>query len=314
MVRVRAARSRSGSGVSRDHRARRAEARRAAAVAGVHHADLRDDDASDAARHRRARFDAPLFQLYGATEAGVLFMECEHGRLHPNERHSHVDLVPLPGTRAAGARARDDARPRLDAAAALRHRRRRARGRVARLPLRAASSDGPLLERVEGRQSDCTEVDGETITPLHARRRDPRGARRRVDARAVATRRRHACSSSIRAIGASAARAAAAVGALLQRSIRGERVARHRTRGLRQIPARQTLMRPAGFPAARARLRRRAVHLSRQRFDDAEAARSHRGRHALLRRRSAPTSIAASIRSRKRRPRNTSARGIESRR
>ena len=42
-------------------------------------------------------FDAPVFQLYGATEAGVLFMECEHGRLHPNERHSHVDLVPLPG-------------------------------------------------------------------------------------------------------------------------------------------------------------------------------------------------------------------------
>ncbi len=48
-------------------------------------------------------FDAPLFQLYGATEAGVLFMECEHGRLHPNERHSHIDLEPLPGT--AGSRA-----------------------------------------------------------------------------------------------------------------------------------------------------------------------------------------------------------------
>ena len=52
MVRVRAARRRSRSGVSRDHRARRAEARHAPAVAGVHHADLRDDDAGDAARHR----------------------------------------------------------------------------------------------------------------------------------------------------------------------------------------------------------------------------------------------------------------------
>jgi hypothetical protein len=27
-------------------------------------------------------------------------------------------------------------------------------------------SDGPLLDRVEGRLSDCTEVNGETITPL----------------------------------------------------------------------------------------------------------------------------------------------------
>ena len=44
------------------------------------------------------RLDAPLYQLYGATEAGVLFMECEHGRLHPNERHGHIDLAPLPGS------------------------------------------------------------------------------------------------------------------------------------------------------------------------------------------------------------------------
>ena len=28
------------------------------------------------------------------------------------------------------------------------------------------ASDGPLLERVEGRQSDCTAVNGETVTPL----------------------------------------------------------------------------------------------------------------------------------------------------
>jgi phenylacetate-coenzyme A ligase PaaK-like adenylate-forming protein len=33
------------------------------------------------------------FQLYGATEAGVLFMECTAGRLHHNARHSHVELV-----------------------------------------------------------------------------------------------------------------------------------------------------------------------------------------------------------------------------
>lgn len=34
-----------------------------------------------------------LCQLYGATEAGVLFMECTAGRLHHNARHSHIELV-----------------------------------------------------------------------------------------------------------------------------------------------------------------------------------------------------------------------------
>jgi len=33
------------------------------------------------------------YQLYGATEAGVLFMECAAGRLHHNARHSHIELV-----------------------------------------------------------------------------------------------------------------------------------------------------------------------------------------------------------------------------
>jgi hypothetical protein len=80
--------------------------------------------------------DAPVYQLYGATEAGVLFMECEHGHLHPNERHSHIDLEPMPGRAPLAARARHDARPPLDAAVALRHRRRRARRGVARLRVR----------------------------------------------------------------------------------------------------------------------------------------------------------------------------------
>ncbi len=45
--------------------------------------------------HRRAiaaAIDAPCFSLYGATEAGVLFMECSAGRLHHNARHSHIEL------------------------------------------------------------------------------------------------------------------------------------------------------------------------------------------------------------------------------
>jgi phenylacetate-CoA ligase len=37
------------------------------------------------------------FQLYGATEAGVLFMECPAGRLHHNARHSHIELVDAGG-------------------------------------------------------------------------------------------------------------------------------------------------------------------------------------------------------------------------
>ena len=62
VARVRAARRRGRSGVPRDHRARGARARRALAVAGVHHADVRNDDARDAPRHRprvrRARVPA----------------------------------------------------------------------------------------------------------------------------------------------------------------------------------------------------------------------------------------------------------------
>ena len=37
------------------------------------------------------------YQLYGATEAGVLFMECTAGRLHHNTRHSHIELADVGG-------------------------------------------------------------------------------------------------------------------------------------------------------------------------------------------------------------------------
>jgi phenylacetate-coenzyme A ligase PaaK-like adenylate-forming protein len=109
--------------------------------------------------------DAPLYQLYGATETGVLFMECELGRLHPNERHSHVDLVPMPGSRRlAQVLVTTLGRPWMPL---LRY----AIGDVVLVSDErececGLASDGPLLERVEGRLSDCTLVDGETITPL----------------------------------------------------------------------------------------------------------------------------------------------------
>jgi phenylacetate-coenzyme A ligase PaaK-like adenylate-forming protein len=109
--------------------------------------------------------DAPLFQLYGATEAGVLFMECESGRLHPNERHSHIDLVPMPGTRRlARVVVTTLGRPwmpllRYDIGDVVRV----AESSECECGLR---SDGPLLDRVEGRLSDCVEINGETVTPL----------------------------------------------------------------------------------------------------------------------------------------------------
>ena len=109
--------------------------------------------------------DAPLYQLYGATEAGVLFMECEHGRLHPNERHSHIDLVPMPGTArlarvlvtTLGRRWMPLLRYDIGDVVRVAEQRDCACG---------LQSDGPLLERVEGRLGDCADVNGETVTPL----------------------------------------------------------------------------------------------------------------------------------------------------
>ena len=85
-------------------------------------------------------------------------------------------------------------------------------------------SDGPLLERVEGRQSDCTEVDGEVVTPLmlddaiHA----ALGPQSTLEQWQLA-------GDTLLVVdtqgGESAAVAAAAVGKWLQRTLRGERVA-----------------------------------------------------------------------------------------
>jgi hypothetical protein len=85
-------------------------------------------------------------------------------------------------------------------------------------------SDGPLLERIEGRQSDCSLVAGETVTPLM------------LDDAIHAALGSAATLEQWQLVGdnllvvdprseASAAAASAAVGALLERRIRGERVA-----------------------------------------------------------------------------------------
>jgi phenylacetate-CoA ligase len=168
-------------------------------------------------------FAAPAFQLYGATEAGVLFMECEHGRLHPNERHSHVDLVPLPGSEwLARVLVTTLGRAwmpllRYDIGDVVRI----ARGRECPCGLQ---SDGPLLERIEGRHSDCVVVGGTTITPLmlddaiHA----ALGSQATLEQWQLAGDTLYVVDPGS---ADSARRAAAAVGALLKRSLRSERVA-----------------------------------------------------------------------------------------
>jgi len=168
-------------------------------------------------------FAAPAFQLYGATEAGVLFMECEHGRLHPNERHSHVDLVPLPGGgRLARVLVTTLGRAwmpllRYDVGDVVRV----AESRQCACGLQ---SDGPLLERVEGRYSDCVAVGAATITPLmlddeiHA----ALGPDTTLEQWQLAGDTLYVVDPGT---ADSARLAAAAVGATLERSIRSERVA-----------------------------------------------------------------------------------------
>jgi phenylacetate-CoA ligase len=166
--------------------------------------------------------EAPLFQLYGATEAGVLFMECEHGRLHPNESHSHVDLVPLPGpgnfARVLVTTLGRAWMPllRYDIGDVVRV----AESRECACEL---ASDGPLLVRVEGRQSDCIHVDGATITPLMLD--DAIHAALGPEATLEQWQLNRDVLQVVDPVSRrSAAAAAAAVGALLGRAIRGEHV------------------------------------------------------------------------------------------
>jgi phenylacetate-CoA ligase len=43
----------------------------------------------------RRIFRSPIASSYGSTEAGYVFMECEHGRLHQNTEFCRVDFAPL---------------------------------------------------------------------------------------------------------------------------------------------------------------------------------------------------------------------------
>jgi len=43
----------------------------------------------------RQVFDTPIASSYGSTEAGYVFMQCEHGKFHQNTEYCRVDFQPL---------------------------------------------------------------------------------------------------------------------------------------------------------------------------------------------------------------------------
>lgn len=189
-------------------------ARRGGTLSAPEFVSLTYETTTRALRRDIARvIDAPLFQLYGATEAGVLFMECEHGRLHANERHAHIELLPL-GDRLARVIVTTLGREWMPL---LRYE----VGDVVRVATSAACrcglpENGPLLERVEGRFSDCVKVGESTVTPLMI---DDvvMGASPTLDQWQLA-------GDTLSCVAGDAQAAAAAASTLLGREIRGEKV------------------------------------------------------------------------------------------
>lgn len=50
----------------------------------------------------RRIFSCPIASSYGSTEAGYVFMECEHGRLHQNSAFCRADIAPVKGFKEQG--------------------------------------------------------------------------------------------------------------------------------------------------------------------------------------------------------------------
>jgi phenylacetate-CoA ligase len=102
-----------------------------------------------------------LYSLYGATEAGVLFMECARGRLHHNTRHSHIELLDAGGglARVVVTTLGRAWMPllRYDIGDLV---------QVVDGPCACGRDDGGyLLARIEGRANDAVEVGGKLWTP-----------------------------------------------------------------------------------------------------------------------------------------------------
>ncbi len=114
--------------------------------------------------HKRAiqaALPSPLYSLYGATETGVLFMECTAARLHHNTRHSHIELLDA-GNGRARVLVTSLGRTwmpllRYDLGDIV---------RVAEGPCTCGlEAGGYLLERVEGRVNDSLTLGDRLITP-----------------------------------------------------------------------------------------------------------------------------------------------------
>jgi phenylacetate-CoA ligase len=110
---------------------------------------------------RRALPSTGVFDLYGATEAGVLFMQCTHHRLHHNARHSHIELLDVGGGlgRVVVTTLGRAWMPLL----------RYDIGDLVRVADGACAcgraDEGYALLRIEGRANDAIEHEGQLLTP-----------------------------------------------------------------------------------------------------------------------------------------------------
>ncbi len=123
-------------------------------------------------RHIRAVFDAPLVSSYGSTEAGYVFMECEHGRMHQNTDSCRVDFLPFAADRAPPSTGKlllttfDNpwrALIRFDAGDL---------GRLAGGPCPCGRTEGLTLSSIEGRAVNLTLTpEGKLVTQADVDRR-----------------------------------------------------------------------------------------------------------------------------------------------
>lgn len=123
-------------------------------------------------RQARAVFDAPLMSSYGSTEAGYVFVECEHGRMHQNTATCRVDFLPLAADRASPSVGKlllttfDNpwrALIRFDAGDL---------GRLADGPCPCGRTDGLTLAAIEGRTVNLTTTpEGRLVTQAEVDRR-----------------------------------------------------------------------------------------------------------------------------------------------
>jgi phenylacetate-coenzyme A ligase PaaK-like adenylate-forming protein len=118
----------------------------------------------------RRVYSAPIASSYGSTEAGYVFMGCEHGMLHQNTETCRVDLVGLPGRRLdeevpAGGLGRIAATTFGNAWFPLVRFEVGDVGRLAAEPCPCGRRDGLTLSAVEGRlKSLCLAADGAPLT------------------------------------------------------------------------------------------------------------------------------------------------------